>query len=109
MPCLTSSFRYHDGPQRLLVGHRPHPGAIVPGAPQRFLPVFRGIFRRYPALADALLTRWKRYNETRDRTSHSKPRGKVHIIVPDRMLVDNSTRDLSRLARLAVAHRMGLS
>ncbi|WP_152348335.1 patatin family protein [Brevibacterium sp. CFH 10365] len=75
-------------------------------APQRFSAVYRGIFRRYPALADALLTRWKRYNETRERIFALEEEGKAHVFVPERMPVDNSTRDLSRLA---AAHRMGLS
>src|SRR5699024_9204290 len=75
-------------------------------APQRFPAVYRGIFRRYPALADALLTRWKRYHETRERIFALEAEGKAHVFVPERMPVDNSTRDLSRLA---AAHRMGLS
>ena len=74
--------------------------------PQRFPAVYRGIFRRYPALADALLTRWKRYNETRERIFALEEEGKAHVFAPDRMPVENSTRDLSRLA---AAHRMGLS
>ena len=75
-------------------------------APQRFPAIYRGIFRRYPALADALLTRWKRYNETRERIFALEAEGKAHVFVPERMPVDNSTRNLSRLA---AAHRMGLS
>ncbi|AMT95468.1 patatin family protein [Brevibacterium linens] len=74
--------------------------------PQKFSAVYRGIFRKYPVLADALLTRWKRYNETRERIFELEAQGKAHVFVPDRMPVDNSTRDLSRLA---AAHRMGLS
>lgn len=74
--------------------------------PQRFPAVFRGIFRKYPALADALLTRWKRYNEARERIFELEAEGKAHVFAPERMPVDNSTRDLSRLA---AAHRMGLS
>src|SRR5699024_10131441 len=74
--------------------------------PQKFPAVYRGIFRKYPALADALLTRWKRYNETRERIFELAAEGKAPVFVPDRMPVDNSARDLSRLA---AAHRMGLS
>lgn len=74
--------------------------------PQRFPAVYRGIFRRYPALGEALLTRWKRYNETRERIFALEAEGKAHVFVPERMPVDNSTRNLSRLA---AAHRMGLS
>ncbi|WP_240690156.1 DUF6363 domain-containing protein [Brevibacterium sp. S111] len=75
-------------------------------APQRFPAVFRGVFRKYPALAEALLTRWKRYNETRERIFELEAKGKAHVFVPERMPVDSSTCDLSRLA---AAHRMGLS
>ncbi|MGC2942419.1 MULTISPECIES: DUF6363 domain-containing protein [unclassified Brevibacterium] len=74
--------------------------------PQCFPAVFRGIFRRYPALGEALLTRWKRYNETRERIFALEAESKAHVFVPERMPVDNGTRDLSRLA---AAHRMGLS
>lgn len=75
-------------------------------APQRFPAVYRSIFRRYPALADALLTRWKRYNETRERVFALEESGHAHVFSPEIMPVANSTRDLSRLA---AAHRMGLS
>ena len=66
----------------------------------------RGLFRRYPALAEALLTRWKRYNDTRERIFALEAEGKAHVFAPELMPVDNSTRSLSRLA---AAHRMGLS
>ncbi|HCG56503.1 MULTISPECIES: patatin family protein [Brevibacterium] len=75
-------------------------------APQRFSAFYRGLFRRYPALGEALLTRWKRYNETRERIFALEAEGKAHVFAPERMPVDNGTRDLSRLA---AAHRMGLS
>jgi predicted patatin/cPLA2 family phospholipase len=74
--------------------------------PQRFPAVYRGIFRRYPAVADALLTRWTRYNETRERIFALEEEGRAHVFAPEIMPVANSTRDLSRLA---AAHRMGLS
>ncbi|MGO2037488.1 MAG: patatin-like phospholipase family protein [Brevibacterium sp.] len=74
--------------------------------PQRFPTVYRNIFRRYPALGEALLTRWKRYNETRERIFALEAEGKAHVFAPERMPVDNGTRNLSRLA---AAHRLGLS
>ena len=74
--------------------------------PQRFPAVYRGIFRRYPAVADALLTRWTRYNETRERVFALEEEGRAHVFAPEIMPVANSTRDLSRLA---ASHRMGLS
>lgn len=73
--------------------------------PQRLPGFYRSWFRRYPALADALLTRWKRYNETRERVFQLEREGKAYVFTPDRMPVGNGTRDLSRLA---AAHRMGL-
>src|SRR5699024_1998317 len=75
-------------------------------APLRFPAFYRSWFRRYPALADALLTRWKRYNETRERIFELEREGKAHVFAPERMPVGNGTRDLSRLA---AAHRLGLS
>lgn len=74
--------------------------------PQRFPGFYRNWFRRYPALADALLTRWRRYNETRERVFELEREGRAYVFTPDRMPVGNGTRDLSRLA---AAHRMGLS
>ena len=74
--------------------------------PQRFPSVYRQVFRRYPALGEALLTRWARYNETRERIFALEEEGKAHVFAPERMPVDNGTRDLHRLA---AAHRMGLS
>ncbi len=74
--------------------------------PQRFPSVYRQVFRRYPALGEALLTRWARYNETRERIFALEEEGKAHVFAPERMPVDNGTRDLRRLA---AAHRMGLS
>lgn len=47
-----------------------------------------------------------RYNETRERTFALEAEGRAHVFAPERMPVDNGTRDLSRLA---AAHRMGLS
>ena len=73
---------------------------------QRFPGFYRNWFRRYPALADALLTRWRRYNETRERVFELEREGKAYVFTPERMPVGNGTRDLSRLA---AAHRMGLS
>lgn len=74
--------------------------------PQRFPAMYRQIFRRYPALGEALLTRWTRYNETRELIFALEAEGKAHVFAPERMPVDNGTRDLRRLA---AAHRMGLA
>lgn len=74
--------------------------------PQRFPAFYRSLFRRYPVLGEALLTRWARYNETRERIFALEAEGKAHVFAPERMPVDDGTRDLSRLA---ATHRMGLS
>lgn len=74
--------------------------------PQRFPAVYRSIFRRYAALEEVLLTRWVRYNETRERVFALEAEGRAHVFAPERLPVDKGPRDLSCLA---AAHRMGLS
>lgn len=74
--------------------------------PQRFPSFYRSYFRRYPAVADALLGRWKRYNAMREEVFELERQGKAYVFVPEVMPVGNSERNLSKLA---AAHRMGLS
>ncbi|WP_035280779.1 patatin-like phospholipase family protein [Brevibacterium album] len=75
-------------------------------APPRFPAFFRAHFRRHPAVAEALLTRWRRYNETRERIFELERAGRAFVYAPETMPLSNGTRDL---ARLAAAHRAGLS
>ncbi|GAA4284117.1 patatin-like phospholipase family protein [Brevibacterium daeguense] len=74
--------------------------------PQRFPGFYRQYFRRHPAIADALTTRWKRYNDTRERLFELERAGRAHLFVPEVMPVGNGERSLSRLA---ASHRLGLS
>lgn len=74
--------------------------------PQRFPAFYRTYFRRYPAVADALLSRWQRYNETRDKLFELEAQGSAYVFAPEVMPLTNSTRNLSQLA---AAHRLGLS
>ncbi|GAA2087701.1 patatin family protein [Brevibacterium salitolerans] len=74
--------------------------------PQRFPAYFRAHFRRHPAVAEALLTRWQRYNATLERVFELEHAGRAHVFAPERMPLTNGTRSLSRLA---AAHRAGLS
>lgn len=75
-------------------------------APQRFPAFYRSYFRRHPAVADALLGRWKRYNEMREQVFELERQGKAYVFAPEIMPVSNGERNLSKLA---AAHRMGLS
>ncbi|MDK7748942.1 patatin family protein [Brevibacterium sp. UMB10442] len=74
--------------------------------PQRFSEFYRRYFRRHPAIAEALLTRWKRYNETREELFELEKQGKAYLFVPERMPIGNGERSLSKLA---AAHRAGLT
>lgn len=75
-------------------------------APQRFPWFYRQYFRRHPAIAEALLTRWQRYNDTRDRLLELERAGQAYLFAPEVMPVGNGERDL---AKLAASHRRGLS
>ena len=72
----------------------------------RFPAFFRSYFRRHPAVAEALTTRWQRYNATRERIFALEAEGRAHVFAPERMPVTSSTKDL---AKLAAAHRAGRS
>lgn len=74
--------------------------------PERFPAFYQRTFRRYPAVADALLTRWRRYNETRERLFEMERQGRAYLFVPDTMPVSNGERSV---ARLAAAHELGLA
>lgn len=67
---------------------------------------YRRHFRRYPAVADALLTRWSRYNATRDELFQLERRGDAYLFAPDAMTVSNGERNV---ARLEAAHAQGLA
>lgn len=74
--------------------------------PVRFDRVFRPYFRKYPAMADALFSRWERYNRTHEEVLELEKADKAYVFAPEVMPVENSERDV---AKLAAAHRLGLS
>ncbi len=84
-----------DGYRRFFVvltqerGYRKRPGR----APW----LFDTYFRRFPAAAEALDTRWRRYNQTRDELFDLEASGDAYLFVPDRMPVGNATTDVAAL------------
>ncbi|WP_431521109.1 patatin-like phospholipase family protein [Citricoccus muralis] len=75
-------------------------------APERFPHFYRTYFRRYPAVADALVTRWRRYNETREKLFALEREGKAYLFVPEQMPVSNGERNV---AKLRASHEQGLA
>lgn len=59
--------------------------------------LLRGLFRRYPAIADGLLARPANYNRSLDELLELEREGRAMLIFPDRMPIGNSERDLAKL------------
>ena len=74
--------------------------------PERFPAFYQRAFRRYPAVAEALISRWRRYNETRERLFEMERQGRAYLFVPESMPVSNGERSV---AKLAAAHELGLA
>ena len=74
--------------------------------PERFPAFYQRTFRRYPAVAEALISRWRRYNETRERLFEMERQGRAYLFVPESMPVSNAERSV---AKLAAAHELGLA
>ena len=72
--------------------------------PSRAPEFYRRRFRAYPAVADAILKRWHRYNATRRRLFELEAEGRAYLFVPERMPVSNGERSV---ARLRMAHELG--
>lgn len=65
--------------------------------PATGLPVIRRHFRRYPAVAEAMLARPERYNAVREEIFDLESDGAAFVFAPDSMPVGNSTRSLPAL------------
>lgn len=74
--------------------------------PERFPKLYLTYFRKYPAVADALLTRWWRYNQTREKLFELQREGKAYLFIPDVMPVANGERNVHKLN---AAHQLGLA
>jgi predicted patatin/cPLA2 family phospholipase len=73
--------------------------------PERFPRFYLRYFRRHPAIAEALLTRWTRYNHTREKLFDLERQGRAYLFVPERMPVSNGERNV---AKLRASHESGL-
>ena len=74
--------------------------------PGRFPGFYRRYFRRYPAVADALINRWRRYDATREHLFALEREGRAYLFAPDRMPVENGERSV---AKLRASHELGLA
>lgn len=68
--------------------------------------LFRRHFRRYPAVADALIARPARYNETREELFELERAGDAWVFAPESMQISNGERNV---AKLQAAHQRGLA
>lgn len=67
---------------------------------------YRRYFRRTPAVADALIDRWARYNATREELFDLERSGEAYLFVPETMAIGNGERSVPRLL---AAHERGLN
>ncbi|MDN6151947.1 MAG: patatin family protein, partial [Yaniella sp.] len=74
--------------------------------PEKFPKFYRAYFRKYPAVADALLSRWWRYNRTKEKLFELQREGKAYLFIPEVMPVANGERDV---AKLSASHEQGLA
>lgn len=74
--------------------------------PERFPMFYRRVFKKYPAVAEALLSRWHRYNDTKEHLLALRDAGQAYLFIPETMPVENNERDLRKLR---ATHQMGLA
>ena len=74
--------------------------------PMKHTRALRGAFRKYPAVVDALVERPGNYNRTKEEVLELEREGKAMVFFPEVMPVENSERDV---AKLAAAHELGLA
>lgn len=67
---------------------------------------YRRHFRDHPAVAEALLTRWARYNAARDELFALERAGQAYVFAPESMTISNGERNV---AKLQAAHERGLA
>ena len=69
------------------------------GAPNAMARAVANLYRRYPKVREALLTRFERYNAELDRLEAMAERGDACIVYADKMAVQNNTTDYDALVR----------
>ncbi len=67
--------------------------------PPRDVRALNRIFRRRPAVAEAVAGRWRRYNATREQLLDLEADGRALLFFPDTMPVTNQERDVTKLMR----------
>ncbi len=65
----------------------------------------KGVFRRYPAVAERLLDRPRNYNESLEELLDLEAQGRAFLVFPDEMPIKNSERDVTRLRAVYDAGR----
>lgn len=74
--------------------------------PPRNPRLFERIFRRYPAIADALITRADRYNATKERLLDLEKQGRAVLFFPEHLTVTSTEKNV---AKLSAAYAAGLA
>lgn len=67
---------------------------------------FRRHFRKLPAVADGVMARPARYNQTREELFELERAGQAYLFIPESMPVSNGERNV---AKLAASHQAGLA
>lgn len=71
----------------------------------RLGPLVRRYFRKYPALADSILTRHERYNHFHDLLFDLEAQGRAYLFIPEKMQITNGDRNAQRLS---LTYKQGL-
>ena len=74
--------------------------------PEKRPGLYRRYFREYPAVADAILNRWRHYNDTLDELEALEAAGRAYVFRPVDMRIGNSEKRLDRLDAAFHAGRM---
>lgn len=74
--------------------------------PPRNPALIRRHFRRYPLVAEAMINRWRSYNETLDQLEQLERDGRALLFHPHRMPVNNREK---RVDRLEASYQAGLA
>lgn len=75
------------------------PRGFRKGAPNAMGRAVADLYRRYPKVREALLTRSERYNAELDRLEAMAERGDAYVVYADKMAVQNNTTDYDALVR----------
>ena len=59
--------------------------------------IYQKIFKKYPAVVEAILRRPKRYNATLDELEELQAEGKAYLYYPETMPVSNGERNAVRI------------